>query len=136
MKMIYRYEIEISKDPTSIVLGGDPLHIGLNEAQDKVEFWAEAMHDDPAKSRHSRKPRERIFQIFGTGMPIPDRAKYWGTTPRSYLGYVWHLFEINPAGPYRSAAEAEKPVIHIQPDSLPAHDPVRMVEHRRRGETA
>jgi hypothetical protein len=132
MKMIYRYEVEIAKEPTAIVLGGDPLHIGLNEAQDKVEFWAEAMHDDPAKSRHSRKPRERIFQVFGTGMPIPDRAKYWGTTPRSFLGYVWHLFEINPAGPYRSAGGAVSE-LHIQPGSAPAHDDVRMIESQRRG---
>jgi hypothetical protein len=135
MKMIYRYEIEIAKEPTSVVLAGDPLHISLNEAQDKVEFWAEAMHDDPAKSRHSRKPRERIFQVFGTGMPIPDRAKYWGTTPRSFLGYVWHLFEINPAGPYRAAGGTVSE-LHIQPGSGPGHDDVRMIESQRRGKRA
>src|SRR5260370_973455 len=35
----------------------------------------------------------RRFQVFGTGHPLPQNARYVGTCPR-VSGLVWHLFEL------------------------------------------
>jgi hypothetical protein len=106
MKSIFRYEVTISDDATELIMSGDPLHVALTEAQNKVEFWAEARHDNPERLRR-HQARSRIFQIFGTGAMIPDRAKYWGTAPRSWAGEVWHLYELNPRGAMRSGTGSQ-----------------------------
>lgn len=85
MKTIYRYEVPIG-DPVKIWIGGDPRAVAATSRT--VEFWAERDID-------GRRLRERTFQIFGTGHDIPATAKYWGTTPRTPDGLVWHLYEID-----------------------------------------
>jgi len=52
-----------------------------------VEFWAE--HDDDGG-----EPK-RLFQVFGTGHPLPSGARWTGTAPR-VSGLVWHLYEVTP----------------------------------------
>ncbi|MDH2425783.1 hypothetical protein [Sphaerisporangium sp. TRM90804] len=89
----------MSDKPAVVKMAGDPVHvaagrIGVGEnAARVVDFWAEgAGWDDP----DTRVPR--TFQVFGTGHPLPEGARWWGTTPRCPDGLVWHLYEL-PGGP-------------------------------------
>jgi hypothetical protein len=85
-----RYQVVVADQPTAIPLNSDPLHVeavpfGM-EGPHVVELWAE----DDADTAHV----VRYFQVFGTGHPIPDAAKWWGTTARTDQGLVWHLYEL------------------------------------------
>lgn len=83
MRTIYRYDVPHG-DPVKIWIGGDPKAVAATPTG--VEFWAERDLD-------GRSLRERVFFIVGTGHDIPNRAKYWGTAPRTPDGFVWHLYE-------------------------------------------
>lgn len=67
-------------------LTGDPVFVANGPMPTVVEFWAE--HDSSAPSSL------RVFQVFGTGHPLPPDARYVGTCPRTADGLVWHLFEL------------------------------------------
>lgn len=79
---IYRYEVPVDDRWHEIGGCGTPLHIDCRDPR-IVEFWAWRREDLPA----------RHFRVYGTGHPIPDGAKYHGTTiaPGGHL--VWHLLE-------------------------------------------
>lgn len=51
-----------------------------------VEFWDEHIDDGSAF--------DRVFEVFGTGHPIPDGAQWRGTASRTESGHVWHLYEL------------------------------------------
>jgi hypothetical protein len=137
MKTIYRYEVPIDDQVHSVTISGNPLAVAFRPDLPSavVEFWAEARQDT---ERGRMKARERTFQVFGTGQSIPDRAAYWGTTARyrdplfQVESVVFHLYEIDPRGPYRSAGGPVSE-IHVQPSSAPAHDPAMMIQSQRRG---
>jgi hypothetical protein len=90
-----RYEVGIDV-PVTCGLTGDPVHVGALGYESGVEFWAE--HDE------AELPRERTFQVFGTGNVLPPGAKWAGTAPRTREGLVWHLFEITPGMPSREGS--------------------------------
>lgn len=105
MKSIFRYTVPHG-DPVKLWLGGDPLHVAVSgeygDPVHGVEFWAEV--DQPhAMGAFRGRTRGRTFVVVGTGHPIPDTAKYWGTAPRSPEGLVWHLYELDPKR-YRAGA--------------------------------
>src|SRR6185437_14733595 len=85
-RAMFRYEVPLTPGWTYF-LTGDPVCVA-NSATNPlaVEFWAE--HTEGAPSR------ERTFQVFGTGHPLPPGARYVGTAPRTRDGLVWHLYEI------------------------------------------
>ncbi|HMH92544.1 MAG TPA: hypothetical protein VK586_15840 [Streptosporangiaceae bacterium] len=87
-RRMLRYEVGID-GWTTHGMTGEPVHVGALGYGSGVEFWAE--HDE------AKLPRERTFQVFGTGHVLPPGARRAGTAPRTREGLVWHLFEF-PAG--------------------------------------
>ena len=92
MRQIFRYWLAVGGEPKSFDLTGDPLAVEAHRlgagplAPHLVEFWA--VHDDavPAVSR--------VFAVVGTGHPLPDGSRWWGTTSRTPEDLVWHLVEL------------------------------------------
>jgi hypothetical protein len=72
--------VPLSHSPVAVADAGDPL------GQPGVEFWAEHTEGAPQIAR--------AFQVFGTGHPLPDNARWVGTCARTADGLVWHLYEI------------------------------------------
>lgn len=93
MRRVFRYQVVVGDRPTTITLTSDPRHVEAErlgvgpQAPHLVAFWAE--YEDDAGSG-----LKRTFQVYGTGHPIPDGARYWGTTARTPEGLVWHLYEL------------------------------------------
>lgn len=84
-RRMYRYVVSVDDQPHVITLTGDPVAVAAIGAW-SVEFWAE--HGEPAGRCN------RAFQVFGTGQPLPDDARWIGTCPRTETGLVWHLYEV------------------------------------------
>jgi len=82
---MHRYRLPVDGGPRVIPLTSDPVHVEA-AGDSAVDFWA----------HHSARdtPRNRTFQVIGTGRPVPAGARYIGTTGRTPAGYIWHLFEI------------------------------------------
>jgi hypothetical protein len=80
-----RYEVGVTGGWTQL-LTGDPVCVANGAVPFVVEFWAE--HDPSAEAV------PRVFQVYGTGHPLPPEARYVGTCPRTADGLVWHLYEL------------------------------------------
>jgi hypothetical protein len=93
LRRMFRYAVPVDDRPWTFDLTGDPVHVANGNTLDEVEFWAEFTNGAPKTARH--------FQVFGTGHPLPDNARWVGTCPRM-SGLVWHLYELAGAG--RAAA--------------------------------
>lgn len=87
---MYRYEVPIDDEPHVIALSHSPIAAAAQPAAFIVEFWAE--HTDGATQV------ERTFQIFGTGHPLPEGAR-WVATCQRVEGFIWHLYEIGSGHP-------------------------------------
>ena len=89
---MHRYVVPVDDKPHTIELAPGraadmgPLHLAATAGE--VEFWA--LHSD----EYAHRPFPFTFQVFGTGQPIPRRALWRGTAPRTREGLVWHLFEL------------------------------------------
>ena len=83
MKSVYRYQVPIDGHPHEIELTGPLVAVGY-PGEGYVEFWAEH-HEGQAGTG-------RTFEVFGTGNPIPDTAKWVGTCAR-LRSLVFHLYE-------------------------------------------
>ena len=88
-RQVFRYIVPVDDRPHVINLTGDPLYVNVTEMIDEVEFWAE--HDMGAPEYPA------TFQVFGTGHPLPDDARYVGTCPR-VRGLVWYLYRLPNGG--------------------------------------
>ncbi len=87
-RKMYRYEIPI--DDQSHVIGLTHSPVASSAAPRgshgwAVEFWCEHTEGAP--------PSRRTFQVFGTGHPLPEDARWVATCVRE-SGLVWHLYEI------------------------------------------
>jgi hypothetical protein len=83
-RMMYHYVIPVDDQPHVFPLSHSPVAVAATGSQ-FVEFWAE--HTEGAPKVY------RAFQVFGTGHPLPDDARWVGTCARTALGLVWHLYE-------------------------------------------
>ncbi|WP_329597767.1 hypothetical protein OIE43_18850 [Streptomyces pseudovenezuelae] len=87
-----RHRLDVTGDPQVRNIHSDPVKVaaarlGVGEnAQHVVDFWAEGYLEEAGT--------DRTFLVVGTGQPIPDGARHWGTTDRTPDGLVWHLYEI------------------------------------------
>jgi hypothetical protein len=88
-RQVFRYKVPVDDQPHVIRLTNDPLHVANGATPDEVEFWAE--HDTGAPEYPA------VFQVVGTGQPLPEGARYVGTAPRTREGLVWHLYRLTPA---------------------------------------
>lgn len=84
-RRVFRYTVPVDDRPWTFDLTSDPVHVAGGATLDEVEFWAE--YDDGAPKAARR------FQVFGTGHPLPQNARWVGTCPR-VSGLVWHLYEL------------------------------------------
>jgi hypothetical protein len=80
VRQVNRYEVPVDDQPHGHELSGSLLGVAAQSA-DVVEFWAEA-GDGIGVTRQ--------FRVFDTGQPIPDDARWVGTTS----GTVLHLYEV------------------------------------------
>lgn len=87
VRAMYRYEVPIDDAAHLIPLSHNPVAVAAQTAAFTVEFWAE--HTDSAPLVN------RAFQVFGTGHPLPQNAKWIGTCQRTE-GFIWHLYEMTP----------------------------------------
>lgn len=87
-RKMFRYEVPVDGQPHEHLLASDPVAVAA-PVLECVEFWAE---QDPEVV-----PARRVFQVFGTGHPLPDGARWVGTCPR-IGGLVWHLYELRGEG--------------------------------------
>lgn len=92
MNRVLRHEIPIDSRPHTLRLGGDPIAAdgyrpgGLSV--NTLEFWC--VSDDASYSVMYQ------LQVFGTGEPVPDGARWLCSTGRLPNGEVWHLFDMEP----------------------------------------
>lgn len=89
-KTVHRHVVPVDDKAHWIPLTGNPCAVAAARMWGDlvVEFWVEHQGDESAIPR--------AFQVFGTGHPVPESAKWYGTTARMD-GMVWHLFEVYDA---------------------------------------
>jgi hypothetical protein len=100
-RRMYRFAVPVDDQAHIIPLSHNPVAVAAREYgayQFAVEFWAEHTED--------AHPVRRAFQVFGTGHPLPEDAKWTGTCPRMPSGLVWHLYEV-PVDPAVESADME-----------------------------
>ena len=85
-RKMFRFEIPVDDAPHPFTIGGVPVAAATDAGDPSmVEFWAE----------HGLPLEEVQLQIFGTGQPIPETARWCATCPRHPgSGLVWHLYEV------------------------------------------
>lgn len=96
---MFRYVVPVDDGRHLVSLSGSPVAVSATGWPHSVEFWAE--HTEGAVQA------ARAFQVFGTGHPQPEDAKWAGTCPRTPDGLVWHLYERSPAEPELPGARPE-----------------------------
>jgi hypothetical protein len=96
-RRMFRYVIGIDDQPHVVTLTHDPVAAAAIGVM-WVEFWAE--HDEDAGCT------DRTFQVFGTGQPLPDGARWIGTCARAEDGFVWHLYELGRGAPWPPVSSA------------------------------
>jgi hypothetical protein len=82
-KSVYRYTVPLDDQWHTVHLDHSPLGAVEFDGGRALSFWAE----DNGGPKLARR-----FRGFGTGHPVPDDARYWGTAPRKH-GLVFHLYE-------------------------------------------
>lgn len=85
-RKMYRYVVSVDDQPHVVRLSHSPVAVAALGAW-SVEFWAE--HTEGASQT------ERAFQVFGTGHPLPEDARWVGTCARTESGLVWHLYQVS-----------------------------------------
>lgn len=94
-RRMFRYVVPVDDQAHGFGLQGDPVAVAASPATvadpGSVEFWAE--HITP----HGHL-MVRSFRVFGTGQMLPRNARWVGTCPRTVLGLVWHLYEMDGDG--------------------------------------
>lgn len=83
-RRMFRYVVSVDDQPHIIPLSHSPVAVAAIGPH-SVEFWVEHTEGAPQI--------KRAFQVFGTGQPLPDDARWVGTCARTTAGLVWHLYE-------------------------------------------
>jgi hypothetical protein len=88
-RKVWKYTIPVTGVPHGIQvpIGARPVHVAAGNRPDEVLMWVEVDADSPDV--------HRVFQVFGTGHPIPEGWEYVGTAPTPFA-LVWHLYERTP----------------------------------------
>lgn len=83
MKTVHRHLLPVDDRQHELYHTG-PILATAHRTIDTIEFWAENTDDNDT----------HIYQVFGTGHPIPQDAQWRATLPRNSHGLVWHIYEI------------------------------------------
>lgn len=88
MKVVYKYPLDPSEQTTiTLPKWAKVVHVGMQGPT--IMLWVQ--HQQP----FGGQPTEtRVFQVFGTGHPIPDFAGHLGTVMDA--PFVWHVYQIAP----------------------------------------
>jgi hypothetical protein len=100
-RQMFRYVVPIDDRPYAFLLTGGPVAVAAGDRS--IEFWAEHADDGSAV--------KRWFQVFGTGHPLPEGARWAGTCPRTPAGLVWHLYELAPKPNARAVTDEPPPEV-------------------------
>lgn len=94
-RRMFRYVVPVDDAPHLFRLTHSPVAVAAAGGEHgqflSVEFWAECTEGAP--------PLKRAFQVFGTGDPLPEDARWAGTCARTAADEVWHLYELPAASP-------------------------------------
>jgi len=87
MRKILKYPVALSPSPQEFALprGSITRHVDYQPTQQGPEIWVEINSEEKIMDK-------RVFQVFGTGVDIPNGSRYIGTYQRSV--HVWHLYEV------------------------------------------
>ncbi len=87
MRCVHKYQVGFG-GPQTIYLpkGYYLLHFDYQEANDTMCFWAEV---DP-----EGELEPTLFQIFPTGIELPQPALHVGTCLVDHGALVWHLYRV------------------------------------------
>lgn len=84
MKKIWKYSVQAMQS-TVLQLPPDAKVVRFAPQDGKLCVWVEYVVDD-------QFPIARVFDIFGTGHPFPDTARYVASCENG--PYIWHLYEV------------------------------------------
>jgi hypothetical protein len=84
---MFRYVVPIDGNAFAFALSHNPAAVAAQDDSRAVEFWAEHTEGAPAV--------KRWFQVWGTGVPLSEDARWTGTCQRTPAGLVWHLYEVS-----------------------------------------
>lgn len=86
MKTIYKYVVEFGGVcEVAMPKGAEVLSVTVSH-NDARSLWVWAAVDT------DNDPELRVFRVFGTGHPLPDKlGKFHGTHPDG--PFFWHVFE-------------------------------------------
>ncbi len=86
-RSVRRYVIAIGERATvRLTSPAGPLLRVASRDEGVIEFWDEHIDDGDGF--------DRVFEVFGTGHPLPPDAQWRGTASRTETGLVWHLYEL------------------------------------------
>lgn len=86
MKTIFKYEVsEYTCAPVSVPSDAKIIHFGP-DPQGRLCFWAEVNPDLPLV--------EYNLRVYGTGQPIPKKAKHLMSCRDETSTFMWHLYEL------------------------------------------
>lgn len=92
MKRVLKYEVLVGHPleiiiPSMSAMAPDCVHVDLDQtgSPDRVWIWLEI--------DESEHPTKRRFEVFPTGVPVPDDAEHCGSVRHISTGLVWHVYE-------------------------------------------
>src|SRR5258707_5072362 len=91
-RRMFRYVVSADDGAHVIPLSGNPVAVAPI-GPFSVEVWAEHTNVAPQV--------KRVFQVFRTGQPLPEGARWAGTCSRTAAGFVWHLYEVTECRHHR-----------------------------------
>lgn len=101
-QVIHRFEIPIDNRPHLVDLTGSILHAACRR-HGVVDVWAYGRPE-------GMEPMHRIFQVVGTGQPLPIGAAHVATAITPYGTLAWHILENHcPHGTMVFDDEQERP---------------------------
>ncbi len=83
LRRIWKYPIPIG-ETVKIEATCNPVHVDLDPATGAPCVWMLAVPGAPTVPR--------IFEVYGTGTPVPDHARHVGSVRDG--GFMWHVFEV------------------------------------------
>lgn len=91
-RRMFRYTVPVDDKPHALELWSTPVAFAAVSRDGRgfsVEFWAEHAAGGLTIAR--------AYQVYGTGHPLPKRAEWVATCPRTAEGLVFHLYDVSYA---------------------------------------
>lgn len=88
MKRVYKFKVSVIGGPQTIALPVDAklVHSRMGDDGDVVYLWYQVDSGKLVKNHR--------FEIFGTGMDVPQTYQHVATVSALDLCLVWHVYEL------------------------------------------